>query len=218
MHRTSGFIGFIAWVAAAWSSAAWTQEAHHYRFAYDQPRNTGYSIAGDIFADKLKALSKGTMIIDQYPGAQLGQELLARFVGTFHRRRAAYEVLNLGILVGAQLCRRALVNSNYLKSVLQSEGFGYLADLQRGNCRGKILFELALLEGSELALLSARSAACRRVLIDGFGEVLARAYLGNKAPGALIDFVSGVTLERKENLRYRYVTRSCEHLFVAFVK
>ena len=29
---------------------------------------------GDIFADKLKELSKGTMLIDQYPGAQLGQE------------------------------------------------------------------------------------------------------------------------------------------------
>jgi len=50
------------------------QEVRHYRFAYDQPRNTGYSIAGDLFADKLKELSKGTMIIDQYPGAQLGQE------------------------------------------------------------------------------------------------------------------------------------------------
>jgi TRAP-type transport system periplasmic protein len=50
------------------------QEVKHYRFAYDQPRNTGYSIAGDLFADKLKELSKGTMIIDQYPGAQLGQE------------------------------------------------------------------------------------------------------------------------------------------------
>ena len=43
-------------------------------FAYDQPRSTGYGIAGDIFADKLKELSKGTMLIDQYPGAQLGQE------------------------------------------------------------------------------------------------------------------------------------------------
>src|SRR6476660_1950543 len=47
------------------------QEVTHYRFAYDQPRNTGYSIAGDLFADKLTELSKGTMIIDQYPGAQL---------------------------------------------------------------------------------------------------------------------------------------------------
>ena len=32
------------------------------------------SVAGDIFANKLKELSKNTMLIDQYPGAQLGQE------------------------------------------------------------------------------------------------------------------------------------------------
>jgi TRAP-type transport system periplasmic protein len=56
------------------SAGAGAQEAKHYRFAYDQPKTTGYGILGDIFADKLKALSKGTMLIDQYPGAQLGQE------------------------------------------------------------------------------------------------------------------------------------------------
>ena len=60
--------------AASCSSVAWCQDVRHYRFAYDQPRNTGYSLAADIFADKLKELSKGSMIIDQYPGAQLGQE------------------------------------------------------------------------------------------------------------------------------------------------
>src|SRR5271156_736712 len=54
--------------------AAWGPEVHHYRSAYDQPHGTGYGVAGDIFADKLKELSKGTMLIDQYPGAQLGQE------------------------------------------------------------------------------------------------------------------------------------------------
>jgi len=72
----SKFIHTIAMglVLAGLSSAAWAQEVKHYRFAYDQPRGTGYAIAGDIFADKLKELSKGTMIIDQYPGAQLGQE------------------------------------------------------------------------------------------------------------------------------------------------
>jgi len=53
---------------------AGAQEVKHYRFAYDQPKTTGYGILGDIFSDKLKALSKGTMLIDQYPGAQLGQE------------------------------------------------------------------------------------------------------------------------------------------------
>src|SRR5258708_23174667 len=76
MFRTSKVIGLIAvtLAAAGWSSAGWSQEAKHYRFAYDQPKNTGYGIAADIFTDKLKELSKGTMLIDQYPGAQLGQE------------------------------------------------------------------------------------------------------------------------------------------------
>jgi len=56
-----------------WGQAQ-AQNVQHYRFAYDQPHTTGYGVAGDIFADKLKELSKGTIIIDQFPGAQLGQE------------------------------------------------------------------------------------------------------------------------------------------------
>src|SRR5258708_1507292 len=55
------------------TSGAYAQ-AKHYRLAYDQPVSTGYGIGATIFADKLKELSKGTMLIDQYPGAQLGQE------------------------------------------------------------------------------------------------------------------------------------------------
>ena len=61
-------------LALSCASSGWSQTVRHFRFAYDQPRNSGYNIAGDIFADKLKELSKGTMLIDQYPGAQLGQE------------------------------------------------------------------------------------------------------------------------------------------------
>jgi TRAP-type transport system periplasmic protein len=49
-------------------------DAKHYTFGYDQPHTTGYGIAGDTFAAKLKELSKDTMLIDQFPGAQLGQE------------------------------------------------------------------------------------------------------------------------------------------------
>jgi tripartite ATP-independent transporter DctP family solute receptor len=75
MGSLGKFIGAaIAAAALMFAASAGAQEAKHYRFAYDQPRNTGYSVAGDLFADKLKELSKGTMIIDQYPGAQLGQE------------------------------------------------------------------------------------------------------------------------------------------------
>ena len=66
--------GLIAAIAISFAASASAQDVKHYRFAYDQPRNTGYSVAGDLFADKLKELSKGSMIIDQYPGAQLGQE------------------------------------------------------------------------------------------------------------------------------------------------
>ena len=64
----------VAASAIVMSAGAFAQESKHYRFAYDQPKTTGYGILGDIFADKLKSLSKGTMLIDQYPGGQLGQE------------------------------------------------------------------------------------------------------------------------------------------------
>ena len=73
--RRAAVGGLVAGAAAvATPFVARAQEAKHYRFAYDQPKSTGYGILGDIFADKLKELSKGTMLIDQYPGAQLGQE------------------------------------------------------------------------------------------------------------------------------------------------
>ena len=41
-----------AMIFSAVSAAA--QEVKHYRFAYDQPKTTGYGILGDIFADKLR--------------------------------------------------------------------------------------------------------------------------------------------------------------------
>jgi len=74
MASLSKVLGAVvaAFVLSAVGASA--QEVKHYRFAYDQPKTTGYGILGDIFADKLKELSKGTMLIDQYPGAQLGQE------------------------------------------------------------------------------------------------------------------------------------------------
>jgi TRAP-type transport system periplasmic protein len=75
MRNPARFFGAaMAATAIMFAASAGAQEAKRYRFAYDQPRNTGYSVAGDLFADKLKELSKGTMLIDQYPGAQLGQE------------------------------------------------------------------------------------------------------------------------------------------------
>lgn len=75
MRSLGIFVGSaIVATALTFSAGASAQDVKHYRFAYDQPRNTGYSVAGDLFADKLNELSKGSMIIDQFPGAQLGQE------------------------------------------------------------------------------------------------------------------------------------------------
>jgi tripartite ATP-independent transporter DctP family solute receptor len=45
-----------------------------FSFAYDQPHTTAYGIAADIFEAKLKELSGGKLLINQFPGAQLGQE------------------------------------------------------------------------------------------------------------------------------------------------
>jgi TRAP-type transport system periplasmic protein len=72
LSKVLGAVAGLLMLATAQVVSA--QTVKHYRFAYDQPRTTGYGVLGDIFADKLKELSKGTMIIDQYPGAQLGQE------------------------------------------------------------------------------------------------------------------------------------------------
>ena len=71
---TSGIAAAALIAALCLAAPAQAQEVHHYRFGYDQPHTTGYGVAGDIFQNKLAELSHGTMIIDQFPGAQLGQE------------------------------------------------------------------------------------------------------------------------------------------------
>jgi tripartite ATP-independent transporter DctP family solute receptor len=65
------FGALLADLAAASSAAA---QNRTFTFAYDQPKASAYGVAGDIFSKKLSELSKGTMTINQYPGAQLGQE------------------------------------------------------------------------------------------------------------------------------------------------
>ena len=56
------------------ASAAAAQATRQFSFAYDQPPTTAYGIAGNIFDAKLKELSGGKFSINQFPGAQLGQE------------------------------------------------------------------------------------------------------------------------------------------------
>ncbi|HEY6822371.1 MAG TPA: TRAP transporter substrate-binding protein [Burkholderiales bacterium] len=49
-------------------------QTREFSLAYDQPHNSAYGFGADVFAAKLAELSKGTMKVNQYPGAQLGQE------------------------------------------------------------------------------------------------------------------------------------------------
>src|ERR1700693_3590415 len=71
MRARSILMALVPLLAVTGAHAA---DVRHFSFAYDQPHTTAYGIAGDIFAKKLEELSHGTMLIDQFPGAQLGQE------------------------------------------------------------------------------------------------------------------------------------------------
>ena len=68
---------FLAALALGAATLLLPQDASAQRkftMGYDQPRTTAYGIAADIFDAKLKELSGGKMSVDQFPGAQLGQE------------------------------------------------------------------------------------------------------------------------------------------------
>src|SRR5262245_32303295 len=75
MHAKRILLGTAALVlAAGLATPAGAQQKRTFSFGYDQPKTTGYGFAGDVFEKKLAELSKGTMVINQFPAAQLGQE------------------------------------------------------------------------------------------------------------------------------------------------
>jgi TRAP-type transport system periplasmic protein len=53
---------------------ALSAQSRQFSFAYDQPKTSGYGVGAEIFNAKLMELSKGTLSVNQYPGAQLGTE------------------------------------------------------------------------------------------------------------------------------------------------
>jgi tripartite ATP-independent transporter DctP family solute receptor len=63
-----------ALIAVAIGGPVAAQETREFSFGYDQPDTTGYGFAGDVFAEKLAELSNDTMVVNQFPGGQLGQE------------------------------------------------------------------------------------------------------------------------------------------------
>jgi len=66
--------GIVLGFGALASSLALAQATRQFSFAYDQPPTTAYGVAAGIFDAKLKELSGGKLSINQFPGAQLGQE------------------------------------------------------------------------------------------------------------------------------------------------
>jgi TRAP-type transport system periplasmic protein len=76
--KTRFFARALSALLVAVATLGWlgtgSAETRTFSFAYDQPNTTAYGIAANIFDAKLKELSGGTMAINQFPGAQLGQE------------------------------------------------------------------------------------------------------------------------------------------------
>jgi tripartite ATP-independent transporter DctP family solute receptor len=71
-HR--GWFAVACLALAAAPPPASAADARHFTLAYDQPHNTGLGVAADMFADELAELSHNTLIVDRFPGAQLGQD------------------------------------------------------------------------------------------------------------------------------------------------
>jgi len=74
MSRKAWLIcSFALSVGVAFAAPAMAQNKQ-YSFAYDQPKTSAYGFGADTFGKRLSELSKGTMSISQYAGAQLGTE------------------------------------------------------------------------------------------------------------------------------------------------
>lgn len=73
LSRRVALASSVACVALLMAGQAPAQN-RTFSFAYDQPTSTAYGVAGSIFDAKLKELSRGKFSINQFPGAQLGQE------------------------------------------------------------------------------------------------------------------------------------------------
>jgi TRAP-type transport system periplasmic protein len=67
-------VASAALAAMGLAAGSQAQDVREFSFGYDQPKTTGYGFAGDLFEEQVAACSNGSMKINQFPGAQLGQE------------------------------------------------------------------------------------------------------------------------------------------------
>jgi tripartite ATP-independent transporter DctP family solute receptor len=64
----------LALGTATFGASVAAQDVREFSFGYDQPESTAYGFAGDLFEEQVGACSNGAMQVNQFPGAQLGQE------------------------------------------------------------------------------------------------------------------------------------------------
>ena len=75
MNVRNHFAASTALVAlVAFGQGAAAQDTREFSFAYDQPVSTAYGFAGNLFEEQIAECTGGSMKINQFPGAQLGQE------------------------------------------------------------------------------------------------------------------------------------------------
>ena len=74
MYRNASLVCSFALSLAVASIGTAIAQGKQYSFAYDQPKTSAYGFGAETFGKRLSELSKGTMSINQYAGAQLGTE------------------------------------------------------------------------------------------------------------------------------------------------
>jgi tripartite ATP-independent transporter DctP family solute receptor len=73
-RRKPAGASLAAFAVAGVTAVTSAQDVREFSFGYDQPKSTAYGFAGDLFEAQIAACSNGAMKINQFPGAQLGQE------------------------------------------------------------------------------------------------------------------------------------------------
>jgi len=74
MFRMASLLRTVLLCAGVAFAASASAQSKQFSFAYDQPKTSAYGFGADVFGKRLAELSKGTLAINQYPGAQLGSE------------------------------------------------------------------------------------------------------------------------------------------------
>ncbi len=74
MHAHAALPRIMLLCASLLLAGSAAAQSRQFSLAYDQPKTSAYGFGADVFGKRLSELSKGTLAVNQYPGAQLGTE------------------------------------------------------------------------------------------------------------------------------------------------